>query len=135
MGGPRDTDNPEARSHLPEVRRCSSPGKPREAYALAERKLMGKPWRLESYQTLGDLRLRSITKATITDYRRELDLDTAVARVTYRVGGVRYTREVFASHPDQVIVVRSPRRPARSRSARGSIGRRMRHRRSSATIA
>ena len=106
MGGPRDTDNPEARAALPEVRRLLFAGQPREAYALAERKLMGKPWRLESYQSLGDLRLNFDHEGEIADYRRELDLDTAIARVTYRVDGVRYTREVFASHPDQVIVVR-----------------------------
>jgi alpha-L-fucosidase 2 len=106
MGGPRDTDNPDARAHLPEVRRLLFEGKPREAYAIAERYLMGKPWRLESYQTLGDLRLNFDYEGAITEYRRELDLDTAVARVTYRVDGVRYTRDTFASHPDQAVVVR-----------------------------
>ena len=39
-------------------------------------------------------------------YRRELDLDTAIARVTYRMGGARYAREVFSSAPSQVLVVR-----------------------------
>src|SRR5687768_16101355 len=106
MGGPRETDNPEARGALPEVRRLLFAGRPREAYALAERKLMGKPWRLESYQSLADLRLNFDHEGGITDYQRSLDLDSAVARVTYRLDGVRYTREVFASHPDRVIVVR-----------------------------
>jgi alpha-L-fucosidase 2 len=106
MGGPRDTDNPEARAALPEVRRLLFAGQPREAYALAERKLMGKPWRLESYQSLADLRLNFDHEGEITDYQRSLDLDSAVSRVTYRLDGVRYTREVFASHPDRVIVVR-----------------------------
>ena len=106
MGGPRDTDNPEAREALPEVRRLLFAGRPREAYALAERKMMGKPWRLESYQSLGDLRLTFDHEGEITDYQRSLDLDSAIARVTYRVEGVRHTREVFASHPDRVVVVR-----------------------------
>jgi alpha-L-fucosidase 2 len=106
MGGPRETDNPDARAALPEVRRLLFDGKPVEAYALAERKLMGKPWRLESFQSLADLRLTFDHEGEITDYRRSLDLDAGVARVTYRVGGVQYTREVFASHPDRVIVVR-----------------------------
>ncbi len=106
MGGPRQTDNPDARAALPEVRRLLFDGKPVEAYALAERKLMGKPWRLESYQSLADLRLTFDHEGEITEYRRSLDLDAGVARVTYRVGGVQYTREVFASHPDRVIVVR-----------------------------
>jgi alpha-L-fucosidase 2 len=106
MGGPRETDNPEAREALPEVRRLLFEGKPTQAYALAERKMMGKPWRLESYQSLADLRLNFDHEGTISDYRRELDLDAAVARVTYRLDGVLFTREVFASHPDRAIVVR-----------------------------
>jgi alpha-L-fucosidase 2 len=106
MGGPRETDNPEALASLPEVRRLLFAGRPREAYALAERKLMGRPWRLESYQSLGDLRLNFDHEGTVSEYRRELDLDAAVARVSYRVDGVLHTREVFASHPDQSIVVR-----------------------------
>jgi alpha-L-fucosidase 2 len=106
MGGRRDRDNPEALEALPDVRRLLFAGQPREAYALAERKMMGTPSRLESYQSLGDLRLTFDHEGTISDYRRELDLDAAIARVTYRVDGVRYTRDVFASHPDRVIVVR-----------------------------
>jgi len=106
MGGPQERDNPEALQHLPEVRRLLFAGRPREAYALAERSLMGRPWRLESYQSLGDLRLNFDHEATITEYRRELDLDRAVARISYRADGVGYTREIFASHPDQVLVVR-----------------------------
>ena len=106
MGGPRETDNPEARAALPDVRRLLFAGKPSEAYALAERKMMGKPSRLESYQSLADLRLSFDHEGEITDYQRSLDLDSGVARVSYVVDGVRYTREVFASHPDRVIVVR-----------------------------
>jgi alpha-L-fucosidase 2 len=106
MGGPKERDNPEALAHLGEVRRLLFSGQPREAAVLAERKLMARPSRLESYQTLGDLRLQFDQEDDVTDYRLELDLDSAIARVSYRQGGVRYTREVFASAPDQVIVVR-----------------------------
>jgi alpha-L-fucosidase 2 len=106
MGGPRERDNPESLAALPEIRRLLFAGKAQEAYLLAERKSMGRPHRLESYQTLGDLRLTFEPEGEISDYRLELDLDTAIATTTYRVGGVRFTREVFASAPDQVIVVR-----------------------------
>ncbi len=58
------------------------------------------------YQPFGDLRLRFPAQATATHYRRELDLDTAVAKVSYRVGDVTYVREAFSSFPDQVIVYR-----------------------------
>jgi alpha-L-fucosidase 2 len=106
MGGPRDTDNPEALAALPEVRRLLFAGSPVEAITLAEKKMMGRPSRLQSYQTLGDLRIAFEHAGPVSEYRRELDLDTATARVGYRAGGVRYTREVFASHPAQVLVVR-----------------------------
>ena len=57
MGGPRDTNNPDALKHLAEVRRLLFAGLPVEAYAVAEKYSMGRPFRLESYQSLGDLRL------------------------------------------------------------------------------
>ncbi len=105
-GGPRDCNNPEALAALPEVRRLLFAGRPAEAFRLAEAKLMGRPMQLRPYQSLGDLRLDLPGHEAAEDYRRELDLDAAVARVRYRVGGVTYTREMFASHPDQVIVLR-----------------------------
>ena len=41
----------------------------------------------------------------VSAYRRELDLDSAIATTRYRVDGVTYVRQVFASHPDRVIVM------------------------------
>ena len=58
------------------------------------------------YQTVGDLLLTFPGATNVEDYRRDLDLDTATATVSYTSDGVRYTREVFASAPDNVIVVR-----------------------------
>ena len=106
MGWPRDSDNPEALAALPEVRRLLFSGAPVQAYTLAEKKLMGRPSRLMPYQTLGDLRLSFDHEGAITEYRRELNLDTAIATVSYVVKGVRYTRKVFVSHPHQAVVVR-----------------------------
>ena len=106
MGGPRDTNNPDALTHLADVRRLLFAGMPVEAYAVAEKYSMGQPFRLESYQSLGDLRMTFEHEGTPTDYRFELDIDTAVARLSYRIDDVRYTREVFVSHPAQAIVVR-----------------------------
>ncbi len=60
-----------------------------------------------SYETLADLALDfHHGEASPEGYRRELNLDTGIARVEYRAGGVQFTREVFVSHPDQAIVVR-----------------------------
>ena len=56
---------------------------------------------MPGYSTLGDLYLRGTKNGPVSDYRRQLDLETGVARVTYTMNGVHYTREVFASMPDR----------------------------------
>jgi alpha-L-fucosidase 2 len=101
-----NADNPEALKHLAEVRGLLFAGKPQEAIALAGRTMMGDPLRMPPYQTLGDLRLDIGHDAAVTDYRRELDLDTGIAKVSYRCGETAYRREVFSSAVDQVLVVR-----------------------------
>ena len=58
------------------------------------------------YETIGNLQLTFAAPASVENYRRDLDLDTAIPRVQYTSGGVPYTREVFSSPVDQVIVVR-----------------------------
>jgi alpha-L-fucosidase 2 len=104
-GGPRDTNNPEALEHLPEVRRLLFAGQPVQAINLANKHLMGNPKTLRPYQSLGDLRLSFPDHESATDYRRELDLDSALVRVSYRVGDAQFVREMFASAVDQVLVV------------------------------
>lgn len=61
-----------------------------------------------AFQNFGDLfiELAGATNAAPEDYRRELNLATAVSRVSFKVGGVTHTREAFASKPDEVIVLR-----------------------------
>jgi alpha-L-fucosidase 2 len=105
-GERRDRTNPEGAGALPEVRRLLFAGKPREAEALAEKKIIAVPKRLPPYQPLGDLLLTFPGRGEAGDYVRELDIDAAVARVIYRQGGARFTREVFASAVDQVVVLR-----------------------------
>jgi len=61
---------------------------------------------VRSYQTLGDLQLRFAGGDNVTEYRRQLDLDTAIASVKYSLGDATFTREVFSSPVDQCIVVR-----------------------------
>ena len=105
-GRPYDPVNPEAREALPEVRRLLAAGMYRDAATLVTRKVMARPLAQMAYQTLGDLSLTFPQAESVDGYRRDLDLATATARVSYVAGGVRLTREVFASAPDQVIVVR-----------------------------
>ncbi len=105
-GGPYDPVNPDAQSALPEVRRLIFDGKYGDAAKLIGQKVMARPLKQMPYQTVGDLLLTFPGAATAENYRRELNLATATATVSYTRDGVRYTREVFASAPDKVIVVR-----------------------------
>jgi alpha-L-fucosidase 2 len=105
-GGPKDRCNPKALEALPEVRRLLFENKNNEAAKLAGDTMMGIPPRVESYQTLGDLRFSVRGNAQFSDYRRELNLDTAVAKIEYRLDNAQFTREYFSSAPDQVLVSR-----------------------------
>jgi len=105
-GEMRDRHNPAGAAAIPEVRRLLFAGKPREAEALAESDIISIPKRLPPYQTLGDLTIRFQGQPEFTDYTRELDLNTAIVRVRYRAGDTVYTREIWASAPDQMIVIR-----------------------------
>jgi alpha-L-fucosidase 2 len=58
-----------------------------------------------SHQTLGQLRLLFDLDGTVSNYRRQLDLDTAIATTQFEVGGVTHTRRVFCSPVDQVVIV------------------------------
>ena len=104
-GGPYNPVNPGALAALPEVRRLVFEDKRREADRLITDKLLAVPRRQMPYQTVGDLRL-DFTHGAAQNYRRQLDLDTATTTTSYTLDGVNYTREVFASHPDKVIVMR-----------------------------
>lgn len=58
-----------------------------------------------SYQPFGDLYLSFKHKGSATNYKRSLDLTTAIAKTTYTVGNVSYERSYFASAPEKAIVV------------------------------
>jgi len=108
-GKPIDRDKPDAARYLPEARRLLFEGRYAEAERLVQERMMG--LRLEAgvhtYQMLGDLILLfEEGEEEVIDYVRELNLDEAIARVSYRLGETLFRREVFSSAVDQVMVVR-----------------------------
>jgi alpha-L-fucosidase 2 len=106
-GGPYDPNNTNALAALPEVRKLVFEGKYDEASDLISQKMMAQPPRQMPYQTLGDLYLdfSNGDNGASYDYRRSLDLNTAVLSVSYKIANTTFKREVFASPVDQVIVV------------------------------
>ena len=106
-GGPYDPNNTNALAALPEARALVFAGKYDDAAKLIGDKMMATPLREMPYETMGDLFLDFGTNAApVENYRRDLDLDTAVATVSYTANGVHFKREIFSSPVDQVIVVR-----------------------------
>lgn len=106
-GRPEIFVNPDAKTALPEIRRLLFQGKYAEAKELAQKKMMGDKKVWSSYQTLGDLDLEfSESDSEISDYHRELDLDNATVRISYRQDNVSFKRELISSAPDQAIVIR-----------------------------
>jgi alpha-L-fucosidase 2 len=103
-GGPTDWNNPNARNHLQVVRKLLLEQKDYQAADTECRNMQG-PFN-QAYEPVGDLLIDFSHPAEVSGYRRELNLDTAIVKVTYQVDGVSYTREVFASQPAQVIVTR-----------------------------
>ena len=58
------------------------------------------------YQPFGDLHIENNKKGEVKSYKRELNISDAIAKTTFTQNGATYTREIFASHPDNVIVIR-----------------------------
>ena len=105
-GQPHRNDNPAALEALPEVRRLIFEGRYKEAHELVDEKFISRNSHGMPYQTAGNLMLTFPGHEQYIQYTRELNLETAVTTVRYRVGEVAYRREVFASFPDQVILIR-----------------------------
>jgi alpha-L-fucosidase 2 len=105
-GKPHDYAHDGAAQYLSQIRQLLFEGKQKEAEQLATEHFMSVPLGQMPYQPFGDLKLKFQGHDKAEGYRRELDLDTAIATTAYRVNGTTYTRQVFASFPDQVIVVR-----------------------------
>jgi alpha-L-fucosidase 2 len=105
-GEKRDRLNPAGAAAVPEIRRLLFDGKAVEAEALADKAMIAVPRRMPPYQPLGDLVIDFAPAAAAADYVRVLDLNEAVGRVRYTIGGSFYTRETFASAVDGAIVLR-----------------------------
>lgn len=101
---------------LPEIRRAFTDGDLRKAGELTRKNFNGKaaydegretPFRFGSFTTLGEIYIETgLSEIGMSDYKRALSLDSALAVVSFRKDGVQYERKYFASYPDSVMVLR-----------------------------
>jgi alpha-L-fucosidase 2 len=104
-GRPHDYDDTNAFQFFPKIRDLVFADKFQEAERMVNDHFYGIPKAQEAYQPIGDL-LLSFDSTNYADYRRELDMETGVAKVSYRQGDAVITRETFVSWPDKVLVIR-----------------------------
>lgn len=104
-GMARDRTTSDVSDRLPEIRKRFFSGDLAGGAQLAEKVLGGHERRIMPYQPVGNLRIRMADHRfdDVADYRRELDLATAIARTSYVRDGVAYSRETIASAAHQVI--------------------------------
>ena len=102
-GEPRDLQRPGAYKCLPEIRKLLLEEKNLEAQELIDKHMLG-PWN-QNYMPLADILLEWPGDGNVSGYRRELDLNRGVVTITYTQNGVNYKLELFASYPDQALVM------------------------------
>lgn len=116
-GKAMDRNNPKLKEALPDIRRHVFHGEIHEAEDLIQRYMLGAPYSMRHYEALGELDI-GVNKLSpfsagwapnsegATDYVQELDLMRGVHTLSWTQDGVRFTRECFISHPDQVLCIR-----------------------------
>lgn len=105
-GEPRSYAHKGASAHLATIRKSLNEGKQKEAETLAGQEFMSQPLRQMAYQAFGEIYIDTPEHSQFSNYKRELDLATAIATVTYEANGVHYAREAFASFPAKTIYYR-----------------------------
>ena len=106
-GRPHDYNDPEAHEYYDRIKELMYAKEYKEAEKMVNEHFYGKPANQQTYVPVGDL-LLDFQPGTepVTDYYRELDMETGIVKVSYTEGDVKMTREVFMSYPDHVMVMR-----------------------------
>ena len=104
-GGLRHRVNPDAKEGLAEVRSLILSGDIPAAEKAAFEKLQGVTPNMRHYMPLGNLSIHTFVSGKVKDYSRSLDLASAISHVSFNAGGIGYSRSVFCSAPDDVLVI------------------------------
>ena len=106
-GGPHNNNSTTSKDHLEEVRNLIFNGRESDAENIINQQFVKGPHGMK-YLSLGSLFLThsDVDENQIRNYKRELDLKTALSTITFESQGAHYKRTTFASIPDQVIIIR-----------------------------
>ncbi|MFT4153250.1 glycosyl hydrolase family 95 catalytic domain-containing protein [Parafilimonas sp.] len=104
-GGPYSTVVKGGYKSLPEIQKLVRDGEYLKAHTLFGRELMGYPVEQQKYQSLAELHI-FLPEKDISNYKRWLNLETAITGVSYKIGNVQLKEEIFVSAPGQVIAMR-----------------------------
>ncbi|HVG16530.1 MAG TPA: glycoside hydrolase family 95 protein [Chitinophagaceae bacterium] len=105
-GSPNRNDNPLSLDSLALIRQLIFEGKQKDAERIANRAIISKTSHGQKFEPVGSLQLAFDGHENFSNYYRELDIEKAITKTSYTVGGVTYTREAIASFPNRVIVMR-----------------------------
>ncbi len=104
-GSPYNNNTPETRDSLKKIQQLVFEGKYREADKLANKVMFSHNSHGQMFQPAGSLHLKFDGQENVSDYYRELDIERAVTKTTYKSGAVTFSREAIASFPDRVIAM------------------------------
>lgn len=105
-GENKEVHNPDSLTYLNEIRSLLFKGNVKKANTLIKTAFSSTPKYINPYQPLGYLSFEFDNYNVITDYKRELDIDNSIVKVSYKADGISYTREFLSSYPDQVIAMK-----------------------------
>lgn len=107
-----DRCNPDCYENLDTIRNYIKKGKINEAEQLAVLAMSGIPQSQRAYQTFGELYLQHLyqnagkeSHISCDRYERELDLDGGIVRTSWEIDETKYTQEVVASYPADVLII------------------------------
>ena len=104
-GTQMNNNNPAASAHLGEIQQAIFRQEYKNALDLANKYMVGTPPQVRSYQPLGNLFINYAWQGEPTVYRRSLNLHTGIARTEYTIDGNKVVQEIFASAPQDVMVL------------------------------
>lgn len=104
-GSPNRNDVPETLGALNQIRQLIFDGQHKEAENLSNKVMFGKKSSGQMFQPAGNLLLQFSDHENYKNYYRELDLEKAIAKTSYTIGDVTYTRSALAAFGDRIVVI------------------------------